>query len=138
MLKKLGSLAIIAFMAGSALSAGAAENKELIAGRKIFQSNCISCHLKTGKGSPMMAQIFKVDVKNMDLDSVRVAAMKKQEIVGIITNGKAGKMPTFKGKLGKKEITEVASYIHSLGAEKLKKSAGTSNSVAKKSKTRVR
>lgn len=138
MLKSLGGFAIIAFAASSALSAGAAGNKDVAAGKKIFESNCISCHLKTGKGSPMMAQIFKVDVKKMDLASAHVASMKKQEIVGIITNGKAGKMPTFKGKLGKKEITEVASYIRSLGADKLRKSAKTSDSVAKKSKIRVR
>ena len=138
MLKILGGFVLVAIAVSSAFSVSAAENKELIAGRNIFRSNCISCHLKTGKGSPMMAKMFKVDVKNMDLASAHVAAMKKQEIVEIITNGKAGKMPTFKGKLGKKEITEVASYIRSLGADKLRKSAKASDSAVKKSKTRVR
>jgi mono/diheme cytochrome c family protein len=120
MLKNIGRLVIVMVVGSSALSAGATGDK-LSVGKKIFESNCASCHLKTGKGSPMMAKIFKVDVKAMDLASAKVASMKKQEVIGIITKGKAGKMPTFKGRLKKLDIAQVAGYIRSLGAADPKK-----------------
>lgn len=120
MLKNMGRLVIIATVGNLALSAGATGNN-LLAGKKIFESNCASCHLKTGKGSPMMAKIFKVDVEAMNLASAPVASMKKQEIIGIVTKGKAGKMPPFEGKLKKSDIATVAGYIHSLGATEFKK-----------------
>jgi cbb3-type cytochrome c oxidase subunit III len=126
-LTKLGCWAIVA--ASPVLSAAAAQNKNIAAGKKIFESNCISCHMKTGKGSPMMAQIFKVDVKNMDLASSHVASMKRKEVIGIITGGKGGKMPTFSAKLKKTEIAEVAAYVQSLGGAGKKKTGDSKNSM---------
>ncbi|MGO9171883.1 MAG: cytochrome-c oxidase, cbb3-type subunit III [Rhodomicrobium sp.] len=79
-------------------------------GKAIFSGDggCTGCHGDNGKG-------------NKDLGSVNLTAGifqwggTKADLVQTITNGRAGVMPEWTGKLEPETIKELAVYVHSLG-----------------------
>ena len=91
----------------SADAAAAARGKAVFAG----DGGCTACHGDDAKG-------------NKDLGSVNLTAGifqwggTKADIVKTITEGRAGVMPAWAGKLEPATVKELAVYIHSLGGGK--------------------
>ncbi len=85
------------------------------AGADIFQAKCVTCHASTARGNPAMAKAFGVDLSAMDLRSGAVRDLSDSQLAGIIRDGKAGKMPSWKGQLDEAQIKDVIAYLRSLG-----------------------
>lgn len=76
---------------------------DTVDGAKIFSANCSACHM--GGGNVIMAN------KTLKKDALDKYTMNSMEaIVTQVTNGKNA-MPAFKGRLNKKQIEDVASYV---------------------------
>jgi cytochrome c oxidase cbb3-type subunit 3 len=81
------------------------------AGKKIFAENCVSCHGEDGKGN----QEFGAP----DLtDKIWLYGSDEATVVETITNGRAGVMPAWNGRLDPVTIKALAVYVHSLGGGK--------------------
>ena len=71
-------------------------------GRELFQ-NCVLCHKYDGRGGPSEGG-YGADL--------RVTKLNHEELVEVITNGRAGKgMPPFKGMLDDEKIETLAYFI---------------------------
>ncbi len=81
------------------------------AGKKIFAENCVSCHGEDGKGNP------DVGAPNLT-DKIWLYGSDEATIVETITNGRAGVMPAWIGRLDPVTIKALTVYVHSLGGGK--------------------
>jgi cytochrome c oxidase cbb3-type subunit 3 len=81
------------------------------AGKKIFAENCVSCHGEEGKGNP------DVGAPNLT-DKIWLYGSDEATLVETITNGRAGVMPAWSGRLDPVTIKALAVYVHSLGGGK--------------------
>jgi cytochrome c oxidase cbb3-type subunit 3 len=81
------------------------------AGRKIFDENCMACHGKDGKGNQEMG------APNLT-DQIWLYGSDEATIVETITNGRAGVMPAWAGRLDPVTIKALTVYVHSLGGGK--------------------
>ena len=81
------------------------------AGKKIFSDNCVVCHGEGGKGNQ------QVGAPNLT-DQIWLYGSDKNTIVETITNGRAGVMPAWSGRLDPITIKALALYVHSLGGGK--------------------
>jgi cytochrome c oxidase cbb3-type subunit 3 len=81
------------------------------AGKKIFSDNCVVCHGEGGKGNQ------EVGAPNLT-DQIWLYGSDKDTIVETITNGRAGVMPAWSGRLDPITIKALAVYVHSLGGGK--------------------
>jgi cytochrome c oxidase cbb3-type subunit 3 len=79
-----------------------------VAGRKIFAENCVSCHGDAGKGNQ------EVGAPNLT-DKIWLYGSDEAAIIETITNGRAGVMPAWSGRLDPSTIKAMAVYVHSLG-----------------------
>jgi cytochrome c oxidase cbb3-type subunit III len=78
------------------------------AGAKIFAENCAACHGGNGKGDP--------EVGAPDLtDKIWLYGSDEASLIETITNGRAGVMPAWEGRLDPATIKAMAVYVHSLG-----------------------
>jgi mono/diheme cytochrome c family protein len=84
--------------------------KEVTEGAKIFKDKCQVCHGPDGNSQTAMAKNLKIRV----LSSEEVQKQSKDEIVKITTDGKGKTMPSFKSKLSKDQIDDVALFVKSL------------------------
>lgn len=87
-------------------------DRDAVAGRRIFERRCASCHNTTGDGKTIVAGHFPY--ANL-LDGVwrsdgSLAAIERQVRVG------HDPMPKFEGKLTDEEIRQVATYVLALSA----------------------
>lgn len=84
------------------------------AGKKVYDSVCMACHMKDGKGIPKMhPPLIESDFVNGD----------KEKLIGIVLNGLSGKMVikgvTYNGimppnkHLSDKQIADVLTYVRS-------------------------
>ncbi len=80
-------------------------------GKEIFQTNCAACHGTDGKGNQM------VGAPNLT-DNIWLYGGTEQIVEQTIRNGRQGKMPTFKERLGDDKIHLVAAYVYSLSSKK--------------------
>jgi len=81
------------------------------AGAKIFAENCAACHGENGKGNP--------DLGSKDLTAnIWLYGGDEATIIDTITNGRAGVMPAWDGRLDPTTIKIMAVYVHSLGGGK--------------------
>ena len=80
------------------------------AGQANYQKLCASCHGKDGKGNPAMAKAM--GEKGLDLTSADAKALKDDDILKIITQGK-GKMPASGKNLSKQEQQDLVTYTKS-------------------------
>ncbi|WP_375412402.1 cytochrome-c oxidase, cbb3-type subunit III [uncultured Bradyrhizobium sp.] len=81
------------------------------AGRKIFADNCVSCHGEAGNGN--------LELGAPDLtDRIWLYGSDEATVVETITNGRAGVMPAWVGRLDPSTIKALAVYVHSLGGGK--------------------
>lgn len=81
------------------------------AGAKIFADNCVTCHGDAGKGNQ------EVGAPNLT-DKIWLYGSDEATIIETITNGRAGVMPAWIGRLDPSTIKAMAVYVHSLGGGK--------------------
>jgi len=81
------------------------------AGSKIFADNCVSCHGDAGKGNQ------EFGAPNLT-DKIWLYGSDEATLVETITNGRAGVMPAWVGRLEPATIKALAVYVHSLGGGK--------------------
>ena len=84
---------------------------DVAAGKKIFAENCVSCHGDDGKGNPEMG------APNLT-DKIWLYGSDEASLVETITNGRAGVMPAWVGRLDPATIKALTVYVHSLGGGK--------------------
>jgi cytochrome c oxidase cbb3-type subunit 3 len=78
------------------------------AGAKIFAENCAVCHGDAGKGNQELGS------KNLT-DNIWLYGSDEATIIETITNGRAGVMPAWVGRLDLATIKAMTVYVHSLG-----------------------
>jgi len=81
------------------------------AGKKIFAENCVSCHGEDGKGNQ------EVGAPNLT-DQIWLYGSDEATVVETITNGRAGVMPAWSGRLDPVTIKTLTVFVHSLGGGK--------------------
>ncbi len=81
------------------------------AGKKIFADNCVACHGEGGKGNQ------ELGAPNLT-DQIWLYGSDEATIVETITNGRAGVMPAWVGRLDPVTIKALTVYVHSLGGGK--------------------
>jgi cytochrome c oxidase cbb3-type subunit 3 len=81
------------------------------AGARIFADNCTACHGEQGKGSQ------ELGAPNLT-DKIWLYGSDEAAIIESITNGRAGVMPAWVGRLDPSTIKAMAVYVHSLGGGK--------------------
>jgi len=81
---------------------------DAVAGRKIFVDNCVACHGDAGKGNQ------ELGAPNLT-DKIWLYGSDEATIIETITNGRAGMMPAWTGRLDPSTIKAMAVYVHSLG-----------------------
>jgi cytochrome c oxidase cbb3-type subunit III len=81
------------------------------AGKKIFADNCVSCHGDNGKGNQ---ELGAPDLT----DKIWLYGSDEATLVETITNGRAGVMPAWAGRLDPATVKALAVYVHSLGGGK--------------------
>ena len=81
------------------------------AGGKIFAENCVSCHGDAGKGNP------ELGAPNLT-DKIWLFGSEEASLIETITNGRAGVMPAWVGRLDPATIKALTVFVHSLGGGK--------------------
>jgi cytochrome c oxidase cbb3-type subunit 3 len=81
------------------------------AGKKIFADNCVSCHGDDGKGNQ------ELGAPNLT-DKIWLFGSDEATVIETITNGRAGVMPAWAGRLDPATVRALAVYVHSLGGGK--------------------
>lgn len=81
------------------------------AGAKIFTDNCTSCHGDNAKGNQ---ELGAPDLT----DQIWLYGSDEATLVETITNGRAGVMPAWVGRLDPVTIKALTVYVHSLGGGK--------------------
>lgn len=81
------------------------------AGAKIFADNCASCHGDNGKGNQ---ELGAPDLT----DKIWLFGSDEATLIETITNGRAGVMPAWVGRLDPSTIKALTVYVHSLGGGK--------------------
>jgi cytochrome c oxidase cbb3-type subunit 3 len=81
------------------------------AGKKIFAENCVACHGEGGKGNQ------EVGAPNLT-DQIWLHGSDEATIIETLTNGRAGVMPAWGGRLDPVTIKALVVYVHSLGGGK--------------------
>lgn len=81
------------------------------AGEKLFTENCVACHGEDAKGNP------ELGAPNLT-DKIWLYGSDEATIIETVTNGRAGVMPSWEGRLDEGTIKAMAVYVHSLGGGK--------------------
>ncbi len=81
------------------------------AGKKIFAENCTSCHGDNAKGNQ---ELGAPDLT----DKIWLYGSDEATLVETISNGRAGVMPAWVGRLDPSTIKALTVYVHSLGGGK--------------------
>ena len=81
------------------------------AGAKIFADNCASCHGDNGKGNQ------ELGAPNLT-DKIWLYGSDEATLIETISNGRAGVMPAWVGRLDPSTIKALTVYVHSLGGGK--------------------
>jgi cytochrome c oxidase cbb3-type subunit III len=81
------------------------------AGKQIFAANCVTCHGDNGKGNQ---ELGAPDLT----DKIWLFGSDEATVIETITNGRAGVMPAWVGRLDPATVKALAVYVHSLGGGK--------------------
>ncbi len=84
------------------------KDADLAAGQKLFAENCASCHGDLGKGN------VELGAPNLT-DKIWLYGSDEATIIETVTNGRAGVMPAWGGRLDPATIKAITVYVHSLG-----------------------
>mgnify|MGYP001411063268 CR=1 FL=1 len=79
----------------------------------LFKSKCAPCHGEDGSGKTKMGAALKVP----DQRSEDVQKLSDEELIGVVTNGKNGKMPAWGKTLKPDEIKGLIGYVRLLGSK---------------------
>jgi mono/diheme cytochrome c family protein len=82
--------------------------KEQAGPRSLYVQHCAVCHGSNGKAQTARGRKLEA----ADLTSADVQSMSTARIIRAITNGRVG-MPSFKKKLSRQQIAQVAGYVQS-------------------------
>ena len=80
-------------------------------GEKIFADNCVACHGDGGKGNQ------ELGAPNLT-DKIWLYGSDEATLIETISQGRAGVMPAWEGRLDPATIKAMAVYVHSLGGGK--------------------
>ena len=80
-------------------------------GKEVFAANCVACHGDNGEGNQDMG------APRLN-DNIWLYGGDLPTIIETITNGRAGVMPTWEGRLSDRTIKQLTIYVHSLGGGK--------------------
>ena len=80
-------------------------------GEKIFADNCVACHGDGGKGNA------ELGAPNLT-DKIWLYGSDEATLIETISQGRAGVMPAWEGRLDPSTIKAMAVYVHSLGGGK--------------------
>ena len=105
---KPAEIATVANYVRSLSGLSTAAGYDAAAGKKIFAENCAACHGDNGKGNP------ELGAPNLT-DKIWLYGSDEATLVDTITNGRAGVMPAWVGRLDPATIKALAVYVHSLG-----------------------
>lgn len=102
-MKKIVTVVWLAIVFLSLAFGGPALASDTANGAKVFGANCAQCHL--GGGNVIMGNktLKKDDLEKWDMASLDTITYQ-------VINGKNA-MPSFKGRLNKKQIEDVAAYV---------------------------
>jgi cytochrome c oxidase cbb3-type subunit III len=81
------------------------------AGGKVFAENCVACHGENGKGNQ---ELGAPDLT----DKIWLYGSDEATLIETLSNGRAGVMPAWEGRLDPDTIKAMAVYVHSLGGGK--------------------
>ena len=84
---------------------------DAVAGKKIFSENCVACHGEDAKGNQ------ELGAANLT-DQIWLYGSDEATLIETITNGRAGVMPAWTGRLDPVTIKALTVYVHSLGGGK--------------------
>ena len=83
---------------------------ELASGKKVFETNCATCHKADGTGGKITVEGKNLDVEN--LTSNKIKGFSDEKIVGYIMKGVPDEgMPAFNDKLSEGEMRDVVLFI---------------------------
>jgi cytochrome c oxidase cbb3-type subunit 3 len=105
---KKDEIAIVANYVRSLSGLPTRKDADLAAGQKIFAENCASCHGDLGKGN------IELGAPNLT-DKIWLYGSDEATVIETITNGRAGVMPAWGGRLDPATIKAITVYVHSLG-----------------------
>ncbi|WP_439575678.1 cytochrome-c oxidase, cbb3-type subunit III [Phreatobacter sp.] len=81
---------------------------DLAKGRELFATNCSSCHGDEGRGNQ------ELGAPNLTTP-VAIYGLDERTIIQTITQGRAGVMPGWAGRLDETTVKALAVYVHALG-----------------------
>lgn len=83
---------------------------ELASGKKVYDTNCATCHKENGTGGPVEIEGKKLNPDNLTSDKMK--GFTDEKIIGYIMKGVEDEgMPSFKDKLSEGEMRDVVKYI---------------------------
>lgn len=80
-------------------------------GKELFATNCASCHGDDGKGNKDLG------APNLT-DAIWLYGKEREAMIDVVTNGRAGVMPAWAGRLDAVTIKSLTVYVNSLGGGK--------------------
>ena len=86
----------------------AAPGADIAKGQQVFAANCAACHGPEGKGNP------ELGAPNLT-DPIWLYGSDRATIIQTISNGRAGLMPAWQGRLDDGTIKALTVYVHTLG-----------------------
>ncbi len=81
---------------------------DLAKGQEVFEANCAACHGADGKGNVEMG------APNLT-DGIWLYGSDRDSVIATISNGRAGIMPAWAGRLDPTTIKALTVYVHALG-----------------------
>lgn len=84
---------------------------DLAKGKELFAANCAACHGADGKGN------VELGAPNLT-DGIWLYGSDRDTIIATLTNGRAGIMPAWAGRLDPTTIKALTVYVHALGGGK--------------------
>ncbi|MPT22155.1 MAG: cytochrome-c oxidase, cbb3-type subunit III [Starkeya sp.] len=81
---------------------------DLAKGKEVFAANCAACHGADGKGN------IELGAPNLT-DGIWLYGSDRDSIIATLTNGRAGIMPAWAGRLDPTTIKALTVYVHALG-----------------------
>ncbi len=81
---------------------------DTLPGKEIYAENCADCHGAKGEGN------MEMGAPNL-ADGIWLYQGGKAMVVDIVTNSRAGMMPSWTGRLDEVTLKQLAVYVHSLG-----------------------
>jgi len=81
-------------------------------GKSVYQSQCVVCHGKGGKGDGPAATAFNPRPANL-ADAARMARLPDDSLVQVVTSGRNA-MPAFANLLSPEQIRELVFYLRTL------------------------